>query len=98
MLSSIIPDYTHLKVIQETSRSCDEEVDTLGELLGFGLAVGSSHDDGESLVVVLAQLLGDTKDLKGELASRRDDDGSSTCEAREESRSALSSSVEEGQP
>lgn len=61
---------THLKMIEQASRSGNKQIDTLSELLGFGLAICTSHDDGESLVVVLTQLLRHTENLQGQFARR----------------------------
>ena len=60
-------------MIEQTSRSSDEQVDTLDQLLGLGAAVGSSNDDTEGLRVVGHEFASDTEDLEGEFASGRDD-------------------------
>ena len=64
-----------LKVIEQTTGSSDDEVDTFLQLVRFGASVGAAHDDAERLVVVCHELLGNTKDLKSELSGGRDDDG-----------------------
>lgn len=72
----------HLEVIQQSTGSRDQQVDTLRKLLCLCLSVGSSHDDRKSLVVVLAKFLGDTENLKRELSSRGNDDRTSSCANR----------------
>lgn len=65
-------------MIEKTTRGSDQEVDTLGKLIGFSLAVGASNDDTKGLVVVLEEVLGNTKDLKSQLTSGRDNDNTGT--------------------
>jgi hypothetical protein len=63
-------------VVEYTARSADNQVDTLYELFGLCLAVRASHDDGVSLIVMLAEFLCDAKDLECKLPSRRKNKGS----------------------
>lgn len=69
-------------MIEESSRRCDQQVDTFCELLCLCFSVRSSHDDGECLVVMFAKLLGDTEDLKGEFTRGRDNDRSGSCDRK----------------
>jgi hypothetical protein len=63
-------------VIEETTGGSDDEVDTLDESIGLGLAVRTSHDNPEGLRMVIHELLDDTEDLEGELSGRGNDDNS----------------------
>lgn len=67
-----------LEVIEETAGGCDEEVDTLGELFGFGAAVGASDDDSVGLGVVSHEFSGDTENLQGQFAGGRNDENTGT--------------------
>ena len=55
-----------LQVIQQTTGSRDEQVNTLCQLLGLGTSVGSSDDDTKRLRVVRHELTSDAKDLERE--------------------------------
>lgn len=73
VLRSVTPSalaQTHLEMIQQTTWRCDNQVDTLGQLVRLGLSVGSSHQNTKSLRMTLHELFGDTKDLQSELSSR----------------------------
>lgn len=54
---------THLEMIEKTTGSSDNQINTLGELVGFGFSVGTSHQYTESLRVALHHFFCDTKDL-----------------------------------
>ena len=81
------PDYTeskdvstlYLKVVQESSWSCHQQIHALGKLLSFHSAVGSTHDDAVRVVVLLQELSGNSVSLEGEFSSGGDDDHTSTC-------------------
>lgn len=63
-----------LKVIEQTTGGCDDQVDTLGELVGFGATVGTTNDDTVGLGVVSHELSCDTEDLEGKLTGGRDNE------------------------
>lgn len=67
-----------LEVIEETAGGCNEEVDTLGELFGFGAAVGASDDDAVGLGVVGHEFSGDTENLQGQFTGGRDNENTGT--------------------
>mmetsp|Transcript_1366 Transcript_1366/g.3192 ORF Transcript_1366/g.3192 Transcript_1366/m.3192 type:complete len:395 (-) Transcript_1366:568-1752(-) len=66
-----------LEMIQETARSGDDDVDSLGETFGLGPSIGSSHDEAIGLAVLPVgyDVLAHPVDLHGQFASGRDDDG-----------------------
>jgi hypothetical protein len=55
-------------MIKKTTRSGDEQVDTLSEFICFSLAVGTSDDNTESLVVIFKKFLSNAKNLKGKFS------------------------------
>ena len=67
-----------LEVIEEATRSSDKQVNTLGKLVGLSATVCASNNDAVGLRVVGHELTGNTKDLKGQFASGRDDNDAST--------------------
>lgn len=78
MESNRLADDIYLKMIEKTTGGGNQEVDTLGKLVGLSLTVGTSNDNSESLVVVLEQILGNSKDLKSQLTGRRDNNNTGT--------------------
>ena len=60
-------------MVQQATRSGNQQIDTLGQLLGLCLSVGAANDDAVRLGVVLHELTGDTKNLQGQLSGGRDD-------------------------
>lgn len=71
-------------MIEQSSRGRNDQVDSLLQPVGLGLAVRSSHDDSERLRVVGHELLDDTEDLERKLSRGRDDDDTGTFKAVEE--------------
>jgi hypothetical protein len=70
-------------VVEQPTGSRDDQVDTLLEPVGLGLAVGATHDDAKRLRVMRHELLDDAKDLERQLARRGDDDDTGTCASNE---------------
>lgn len=62
------------EVIEETTRSSNQKIDTLGQLLRLGSPVRTANDNAVGLRVELHQFACDAKDLQGKFAGRRDDD------------------------
>lgn len=69
---------TYPQMIEQSTRSSNNQVDTLCQLVRLGLPVGSSHQDSIGLRVVLHQVFGDTVDLQSEFSCRSKDDNSGT--------------------
>lgn len=59
------------QMIQKSSGCGNEQVDSLGKLLGFCFSVGTPNDDAICLRVVLHEFASHAKNLEGQLASRR---------------------------
>lgn len=70
---------THLEMIQKTTGCGNDQVDSLGQLVGLCLPVCSAHQHTERLRVTLHELFGDAEDLQSQFSSGRNDDDSSTC-------------------
>jgi hypothetical protein len=67
-----------LQVIQQTTGSRNEQVDTLHQLVGLGTAVGTSDDNTVCLRVVGHEFAGDTEDLQGQFTGRGHDENTGT--------------------
>lgn len=65
-------------MIKQASRSGNEQVDTLGELLCLSSTVGTSNNDTICLRVVRHQLSGHTEYLQRQLSGGRNDKNTST--------------------
>lgn len=74
------------EVVKQAARRGNKQIDTLGQLLGFGSSVGAAHDDAVGLGVVLHEFAGDTENLEGQLSGGRDDNDTGTVPGLEAQR------------
>ncbi|KAH3686754.1 hypothetical protein WICPIJ_002276 [Wickerhamomyces pijperi] len=60
-------------MIQQSTRSGNQQVDTFNQLLRFGTSVGPTDDNTDSLRMELHDFSSNTKDLQGQFSGWRDD-------------------------
>ena len=77
-VNTVQRNLTYLKMVQQTTRSRNNQIDTLDQLVRLGLSVCAAHQHAKRLRMPLHELFGDAKDLKGEFTGGRDDHYSGT--------------------
>lgn len=55
-------------MVKQPSWSCNEQVDTLDELVCLGLAIGTANDDTKCVVMISEEVARNAKDLQRQLA------------------------------